>query len=165
VGDGLLALALATAPPACDVLSRPPRRPEAEVFDQRFLVRVVTAGGLAAGVALAAFAWELHAAGSVAAARNAAFSVLVVAELLRAFSARSATRTVAELGARGNARLLVTGMALFTVQLLLPHAPPLRAVFHVAPVSAATWLAWGALATLPLAVLELAKLGRRRMRA
>src|SRR5207244_6711646 len=78
ITDGLPALALATDPIDPDVLTRPPRRRDAQLIDRTFLRRIALIGSLTAGVALLAFAYELYADRILSQARNAAFSARVM---------------------------------------------------------------------------------------
>src|SRR5262249_55248215 len=105
ITDGLPALALATDPIDPPVLTRPPRRQDAQLIDRTFLQRIVLTGVLTAGVALIAFSYEFYADNNVEDARNAAFSALVIAELLRSFGARSETQTIWQVGLFSNMRL------------------------------------------------------------
>jgi len=119
VTDGLPALALATDPIDPGVLTRPPRHPEAQFIDWDFGKRIVLVGCLTAGVALSAFAYEWDIAHNLTGARDAAFSTLVIAELLRAFGARSDTHTVWQMGLVSNMPLFVIVVASFALQLAM----------------------------------------------
>ncbi len=154
VTDGLPALALATDPIDPEVLSRPPRRPEAQLMDRRFLGRLALTGILTAAVALVGFAYEYRIDRNVMDARNAAFSVLVIAELLRSFGARSETRTVWELGLLSNARLFAIVAVSFGLQLTIHHTPGLEVVFGTEPISLGQCVAWIALGAVPSILLE-----------
>ncbi|MGO9061308.1 MAG: cation-translocating P-type ATPase [Candidatus Binataceae bacterium] len=158
VTDGLPALALATDPIEPDVLKRPPRDPQAEIIDRAFFARLALTGALTAGAALAAFAWEFYTHGDVAAARNGAFSTLVVAELLRSFGARSNVRTVWEVGLFSNLRLVLVVAASFVLQFAIYRFALLEMLFATGPVSIARFAAWFALGMIPLAVLEAIKI-------
>lgn len=161
VTDGLPALALATDPIDPGVLTQPPRRQDAQLIDRAFLKRIALTGVLTAGVALTVFAYEFYADGSVAQARNAAFSALVIAELLRAFGARSNEKTVWQIGLFSNMRLFVIVAASFVLQLLIHHLPMLETLFGTEPVSVAQCAAWIVLGAIPLIVLELGKVFRQ----
>jgi Ca2+-transporting ATPase len=161
VTDGLPALALATDPIDPGVLTRPPRRPEAQLVDWEFFMRIVLVGCLTAGVALSAFAYEWYIDNNLADARDAAFSALVIAELLRAFGARSDTRTVWQMGLLSNMQLFVIVMASFALQLAIHHLPALQALFGTAPISLGQCVAWVGLGAVPLCVLELRKVVQR----
>ena len=162
VTDGLPALGLATDPIDPDVLSRPPRRPDAELMDRHFIAQLAFIGCLTATVTLAAFAYELWVDGNLEDARDAAFSVLVIAELLRAFGARSATRTVWDVGLFSNLRLFVIVSVSFWLQIAIHHQPTLARFFGTEPISLTQCIAWIVLGALPLAVIEGQKLVRRR---
>jgi Ca2+-transporting ATPase len=162
VTDGLPALALATDPVEPDVLTRPPRDPQAEIIDRPFFARLALTGCLSAAAALTAFAWEFYRHSDVAAARNAAFSALVIEELLRSFSARSSTRTVFEVGLLTNMRLFLIVIGSFAAQLAIYYVVPLEIVFNTSPVEPAMLAQWFVLGAVPLTVLEIIKLVSRR---
>ncbi|HEV3114934.1 MAG TPA: cation-translocating P-type ATPase [Candidatus Binataceae bacterium] len=162
VTDGLPALALASDPIEPDLLTRPPRDPQAEIINRTFFARLAFTGCLTAGAALAAFAWEFYGGGGVANARNAAFSALVIAELLRSFGARSNTRTVWEVGLFSNMRLFLIVAGSFALQLAIYYFSPLEILFNTKPVSPLMLGRWIALGMIPVAVLEIAKIISRR---
>jgi Ca2+-transporting ATPase len=161
VTDGLPALALATDPVDPGVLTRAPRSPEAQLVDWNFLQRIVLVGCLTAGVALSAFAYEWYIAKNLAQARDAAFSVLMIAELCRAFGARSDTRTVWQVGLLSNMQLVVIVLASFALQLAIHHLPALQALFGTTPISLVQYAAWLGLGSVPLLALELRNVLRR----
>jgi Ca2+-transporting ATPase len=158
VTDGLPALALATDPVEPGVLNRPPRRPDVQLMDAGFLKLTAMTGLLTAAVTLAAFAYELYGDGSPERARDAAFTVLVIAELLRSFGARSSTLTVWQVGLLSNIRLLLIVMVSFGFQLAIHHIGVLQAVFGTVPITVEQCLAWTALGLVPLLALEGRKL-------
>jgi P-type Ca2+ transporter type 2C len=157
VTDGLPALALATDPIDPAVLTHPPRPPEAQLLDWDVGKRIALVGCLTASVALSAFGYEWYSSGNLAHARDAAFSALVIAELLRAFGARSEVRTVWQIGLLSNRQLCVIVAASCVLQLALHHLPALQQLFGTAPVSLRQWSAWLVLGAVPLLVLELRK--------
>jgi Ca2+-transporting ATPase len=120
--------------------------------------RIAVVGCLTAGVALGAFAYEWYSGGNLERARYAAFSTLVIAELLRAFGARSEARTVWQLGLVSNKPLCVIVAASFALQLAISHLPALQQLFGIAPISLRQLSAWIVLGAVPLLVLELRKM-------
>jgi Ca2+-transporting ATPase len=98
---------------------------------------------------------------NVAQARNAAFSALVIAELLRSFGARSNEKTVWQIGLFSNMRLFVIVAASFVPQLLIHHLPVLETLFGTEPISVSQCVAWVVLGAIPLIVLELGKVFRQ----
>lgn len=107
------------------------------------------------------FAYELYADGGVAQARNAAFSALVIAELLRSFGARSNEKKVWQIGLFSNMRLFGIVAVSFVLQLLIHHLSMLETLFGTKPVSVAQCMAWVGLGAIPLLVLELGKVLRQ----
>jgi Ca2+-transporting ATPase len=161
VTDGLPALALATDPISPDVLRRPPRRSQAELLDRAFLRLTLLTGFLTASVSLSAFAYELYLDGSLEQARDAAFTTLVFAELLRAFGARSGTRTVWQVGLFSNLKLFLIVAISLSIQYGIHHIPALQALFSIEPVTLKQCLAWTGIGFIPVIILELRKLIHR----
>jgi P-type Ca2+ transporter type 2C len=110
----------------------------------------------------AAFAWDLYVDGNLMDARNAAFSGLVIAELMRSFGARSNLRTIREVGVLSNLRLFAVVIVSFGLQLVIHHLSLLEILFGIEPITLAQCVWWIALGMLPLSALELRKLAIRR---
>ncbi len=161
VTDGLPALALATDPIDPDVLGRPPRNPQADMLDRAFLKLTLLTGFLTAGVSLGAFAYEWIIDGNLGQARDAAFTALVTAELLRAFGARSSRHTVWQLGLFTNLRLFLIVAASFALQLAIHHIPALQTLFGIEPITLYQCAAWFGLGFIPLLTLEALKVRRQ----
>jgi Ca2+-transporting ATPase len=158
VTDGLPALALATDPIDPGVLTRPPRPQGAQLLDWHLGKRIALVGCLTAGVALGAFAYAWYSDGRVERARTAAFSTLIIAELLRAFGARSERQTIWQIGLCSNRQLCVIVAASFALQLAISQLPVLQQLFGITPISLGQWSAWIVLGAVPLLVLELRKM-------
>ncbi|MEZ5255838.1 MAG: cation-translocating P-type ATPase [Ilumatobacteraceae bacterium] len=96
--DSAPALALGFDPPPPDVMTRPPRRPDERIIDSAMLVTVGVLGAVMAGATLIALDRRLpggliEGSGSLADARTAAFTTLVLAQLFNCFNARSDHRS------------------------------------------------------------------------
>jgi Ca2+-transporting ATPase len=165
VTDGLPALALATDPIDPEVLARPPRRPQAELLDRGFLMLTLLTGFLTASVSLGAFAYEYYIDDNLAQARDAAFTTLVFAELLRAFGARSATRTIWQLGLLSNLQLFLIVAISFSFQYGIHHVPALQALFDIEPITMSQCLAWTGLGFIPFIVLSLRKVLQQQLKS
>jgi Ca2+-transporting ATPase len=157
VTDGLPALALVMDPVDPHAMQRPPRAPAEPMLGQAEWLRIGLTGLVEAGVTLGVFVWTLEAEGP-ARARNLAFSVLVFAELFRAFAARSPTRLFWEVGAFTNLRLVAVVMAQVVVQLAIHQLPATQALFQIGALSAAECAASVLLGLIPVSLLELQKL-------
>jgi Ca2+-transporting ATPase len=158
--DGLPALALVMDPSDADVLARPPRRPDEPMLGRTQWAYVLFTGLLEASLALAIYAWAYRARG-LAEARNLAFSVIVFAELFRAFAARSPTRLFWEVGAFTNVRLLAVVAVSVAMQLALHQWSVARRLFDLVPLTFGDCALTFGLGLVPVSLLELAKLARR----
>lgn len=158
VTDGFPALALATDPVDREVLNRPPRSSKETLFNWDFFKLTLFTGLLTAGVTLGVFAYELYYTNnSVEQARNAAFTTLIIAELLRAFGARSEQRTVWQTGLFSNLSLFIVVAVSFALLLAIHHVPLFQTLFQIEPISFEQCIVWIAIGFIPLIVLELRK--------
>ncbi len=163
VTDGFAALALSTDPIDRGVLNRPPRSSQAPLISRDLIKMTLFTGSLTASVTLGVFAYELYLMGnSLEQARDAVFTVLVIAGLLRAFGARSEQRTVWEISLFSNLRLFLVVAAGFALQLAIHHISMFQALFKIEPITLAQCAGWFAVGFIPLIVLELRKVIRYR---
>lgn len=163
VTDGFAALALATDPIDRGVLNRPPRSSQVPLISRDLIKLTLFTGSLTASVTLVVFAYELYLMGnSLEQARDAAFTTLVIAGLLRAFGARSEQRTVWQISMFSNLRLCLVVAAAFAMQLAIHHISVFQTLFKIEPITLAQCVGWFAAGFIPLIVLELRKLIRYR---
>jgi P-type Ca2+ transporter type 2C len=160
VTDGLPALALVRDPADPHAMSKPPRRADEPMLARSEWVLIGATGLLEAAVTLGVFVWALGAR-DLLAARTLAFSVLVFAELFRAFAARSRERLFLEMGAFTNLPLLAVVGGSMLLQLGLLQLPWAREVFQLDALQAADLALALCAGIVPVSVLELAKLARR----
>jgi Ca2+-transporting ATPase len=163
VTDGLPALCLATDPIDPDVMKRRPRRRSESITDRSFLRSMLLTGGLTAGVAFAVYLYVLNTA-SPEAARTYAFTVLVFAELLRSFGARSETKQVWRIPFFTNVNLVIVVAITFAFQVWCPHNAILGRFLKTLYMPFSDCLLLVAVAAIPLLVLEGAKMVRRARR-
>jgi Ca2+-transporting ATPase len=160
VTDGLPALALVTDPVGRDALKHPPRRTDEPILGRPEWTRVALVGLLQATVTLTVFAWALQER-DLTEARNLAFSTLVFAELLRAFSARSATQPFWEIGLFTNVRLFGIVAVSMLVQIGIHHIPATQQLFQIGSLGLMDCAMSVAIGFIPVTVQELFKLLRR----
>ncbi len=165
VTDSAPALALGVDPEIDDVMARPPRPPTRPMLDRAMWCRIVLVGLTMAAVTLAAIDLFLpggliEGADDLATARTAAFSTLVLAQLVNALESRSETRSIGHglLSNRWLLAALVLGVAL---QVAVVELPFLQAAFGTVPLDPEHW-AWSVgLALLVAVPVELEKAWRR----
>jgi Ca2+-transporting ATPase len=163
VTDGLPALCLATDPVDPDVMRRRPRRRSERIADRSFLGTMFLTGFLTAGVSGAVYVYVLNTAATDT-ARSYAFAVLVFAELLRAFGARSETKPVWRISLLTNINLAIVVSVSFGVQVWSQHNATLGRFLKTSSMPLADSFVLLAVGTIPLLVLEMAKLARNARR-
>ncbi len=151
------ALAIGAEPYADDLMDRKPRRLTERLIDAQMWRGVVYTGVAMAVVTLGTLDLMLpgglvEGSESLATARTAAFTVLVIAHLTNAFSARSETTSV--LVGLGANRWLWGAVALSALlQVAVVHVPLLNEAFSTAPLTLAQWgLCIGIAMLVPLAI-------------
>ncbi len=166
VTDGLPALCLATDPIDPDVMKRHPRHRSERITNRSFLRMMFLTGFLTAGVAFAVYLYVLKT-GTPAAARTYAFAVLVFAELLRAFGARSETKAIWRISLFTNVNLVLVVALSVGLQVWSQHNATLGRFLKTSFMPFADCFLLLALGAIPLLVLEFAKVVRqaRRQRA
>ncbi len=163
VTDGLPALCLATDPIDPDVMKRQPRGRSENITDRGFLGTMFFTGFLTAGVAFAVYCHALKA-GSTEAARTSAFAVLVFAELLRSFGARSETKPVWSISLFTNFNLAIVVAVSFGLQFWSQHNTALGRLAKTSFLPYADCFLLLALGAIPLVMLELVKVIRQNAR-
>ena len=159
VTDGLPALCLATDPIDPEVMQRRPRARTEAITDGGFLGGMLLTGVLTASAAMAAYLLGLRT-GDVATARSWAFTVLVFAELLRAFGARSATRPLWRMALGSNRSLVLVVVLTLGVQVFSQHNEALGRFLKSVHISVTDGLLLLALGAVPLLALEAMKVLR-----
>ncbi len=138
--DGLPAMALGLDPPDEDVMDRPPRDPQEEIY-HGMLRFILVAAIVAAAASLVPFAAELRVTGDVARARTLAFTIAVVFELFLALNCRSPKKYVyaSWKALTANKALILAILTSFALQLTVIYVPHLRIVFKTAPLTLEDW--------------------------
>jgi Ca2+-transporting ATPase len=156
VTDGLPALCLATDPIDPDIMKRPPRPRSERITNRSFLRTMLLTGFLTAGVAFAVY-FQVLRTGTTETARASAFAVLIFAELLRSFGARSETQAVWRISLFTNRSLFLVVAISFGIQMWSQHNATLGRFLKTSNMPFADCLLLFALGSLPLIVLEMVK--------
>ncbi len=160
VTDGLPALCLATDPIDPDVMKQRPRARHERITDGGFLYTMFLTGFLTAGVSFAVYFYLLKTTGTEEVARTHAFAVLVFAELLRSFGARSETKPVWRISLFTNINLAIVVAISFALQVWSHHNAVLAGFLKTSLMSFSECLLLLAVGAIPLIVLELVKVVR-----
>lgn len=140
VTDGAPALALGADTPAVDLMARAPRPKTEGVINRRMGYGIVVIGTVMAAGTLGVLAWSLMAGhGTLDHARTAAFTTLVLFQILNAFNCRSDERS-AFAGLGENRWLWGASAMSLVLQVSVVYVPALQTAFHT---EALTLLDWG----------------------
>jgi len=153
VTDTISAVALGLEPAEAGQMDR--RRGRQRVLDRNGLY-LILAFGLYTGLASLGLFWVLMPEGEDI-ARSAAFTGLVVFELVAVLAFRSFRHPLPRLGLLSNPILLATLALGFLTQLAAVYWPPLQAILDTVPLDAGHWLRIALLALPLLVVPEIAK--------
>ncbi len=161
VTDGLPALCLATDAIDPEVMKRRPRARSASITDRVFLRTMLLTGFLTGGVAFAVYFYSLRS-GAPEMARTYAFTVLVFAELLRSFGARSERTSVWRIPLSTNMKLVAVVALSLGLQVLSHHNAMLSHFLKSSLMPFTDALVLLALGVVPLAALEVIKMASRK---
>ncbi|MGQ9595756.1 MAG: cation transporting ATPase C-terminal domain-containing protein, partial [Anaerolineae bacterium] len=161
--DGAPALALGVEPAEPGIMDRPPRSPKARFIDWE----------MARGLVYQAAALTAAVLGLLALARRGAwredaetlaFVTLVVAELFRAYAARSEWIPLLRLGLSTNRWMHWAFLSSLGVVLAVVYVPFLQPVFHTLPLTLPMWALVLPLALVPFLLVEARKVLAHRPR-
>ncbi|NLK52890.1 MAG: cation-translocating P-type ATPase, partial [Syntrophomonadaceae bacterium] len=145
VTDGFPALALGVEKGDQDLMQRPPRDPQENVF-ARGLGRDILTRGLEISLGtllvfmVSLFYWGDGSPLALKQAQTASFCTLVFFQLFYVFQCRSERRSIFEIGLLGNPYLILAVMASTLMQLSVIYSPPLASVFRTVPPMAEQWI-------------------------
>lgn len=161
VTDSFPALALGQERGEPDVMLRQPRKKHEPIMNRQMLIGIASQSVAIFAAVFIAFQIGLNrypAEGMASdGARTIAFITLIMAELLRSFSARSENYPVISLGLFKNTILNKAVLLSLALMLIVVYVPFLNPIFSTVPLSAADWLFMVPLALLPFAVAEIGK--------
>ena len=151
-------LALGVEPPEADVMSRPPRDPQAPMFSRTDLQRIGVESALLTVATLTAYGIGLTRYGIGPRAATIAFETITAAQLLHALSCRSERHSIFEPGACPPNRYmpLAVGGGI-GLQVMATILPGLRGILGVTPLGLLDWAIVAGVSTTPLLINEIVK--------
>ena len=157
VTDVFPALALAVEPPEEDVMSRPPRPPDAAILSRPFLSLVVRYAISITAATLAAFIYSLQGAPDSARAVTVAFMTLALSQLFHVFNARSHAQVLFSRRLFQNGWVWSAIALTIALQVMAVHFPPLAGLLHTVPLSRGDWGVVMAASLFPLLFGQIVK--------
>jgi P-type Ca2+ transporter type 2C len=131
ITDGLPGLAFTAEPAEPDIMSRPPRPPEENIFAHGMWQYILWVGLLVGGVSIASQAWAISRGAEYW--QTVVFTVLTLSQLFHSLAVRSETASLFSIGLLSNLPML--GAVLFTLclQMAVIYLPFLNELFHTQP--------------------------------
>ncbi len=170
ITDSFPALALGQEAGEPDIMQHPPRGQKEPILNKAMIMTILSQSLAIFGAVFAAFMIGLDLYGSVNGepangARTYAFVTLILAELLRSYSARSENRPILQNRVFGNSTLNKAMVLSLVLLVLVVYVPFLNPVFSTVALGLADWLIILPLALIPFAVAEIGKFFTSRRRA
>lgn len=134
VTDGLPALALSVEPAEGDVMKRPPRAPNENIFARGLWQHILWVGSLMAIATIILFAVKLQSE-TVAYARTMAFFTIAAFQLFNVMAIRRERESAFRTNINTNRSLTIAVFSTFIMQVLLIYIEPLAKIFKIVPIS------------------------------
>lgn len=163
VTDSLPALALGTEKGEPGLMDEDPRDPNEPIMNKDMLVSIAVQSTFQTLAVLSSFyfAWRYY--GDLEMARTYAFVALIMAELLRAYSARSEKHNLWHIGVFSNKNMNLATIAAFAMLGVVLFIPALRDIFNLATFHIADVEIVLLFSLMPLVFGEVLKVVRRAM--
>jgi len=160
VTDSFPALALGVEKGDEDIMNQPPRDPQEPILDKKTSIRIAVQSIAITIATISAYQYGLHhfTEQTLEGARTIAFVTLILAELLRSYSARSESHTVMSIGMFSNRALTLGTVFSLFMTLIVVYIPFMRTLFHTVFLGAEEWSRIIPFALIPFIVGETYKL-------
>jgi len=161
VTNGLQDVALAFEPGEKNILDRPPRDPQAGIFDRLQVERTILVALLISAGVVYAFMYSLNHGLSLEKSRTIAVTTMVFFQFFQAFNSRSEMQSIFRMNPLGNSFLFFGTLAAFGAHLAAIYLPALQWLFRMEPITPMEWLRIGLISVTIVIVVEIDKLVRR----
>lgn len=164
VTDSFPAMALGVEKGDDDIMEQPPRDPNEPILDpelkitvavQSIAITIATLGAYVIGLT-----WHGDTGEGLMDARTMAFATLILAELLRAYSARSIRKTIFHIGVFSNKKLVIATAFSFALMVIVMYVPGIREIFELDNIGLKDWSVVLIASFIPLILGEIQKVIR-----
>ncbi len=156
VTDGLPALALGVEPAEGDVMKRPPRNPNENLFARGLWQHILWVGAFMAAATLTLFALEEKKHG-VEYARTMAFFTIAAFQLFHVLAIRRERESAFKTKLSANPFLALAVIGTFAMQIVITYVSPIASVFKNVPISFSDLLLCTAVSSSLFFAVELEK--------
>lgn len=159
VSDGLPAVAFSFEQAEKDIMSRPPRLLNEDIFSGGRGLHMLWVGILMAGIAISMQSWALRNGMHW---QTMVFNVLCLSQMGHALAIRSEKFSIVEIGLFSNKMMIWSVLFVLVLQIALTYVPVFQAIFHTQALSVKEFLIVGAASSLVFLAVELQKVFLRR---
>ena len=138
--DGLPAIALGLDPPERDIMMRPPRGANDNIFSHGLFKLIISRGVFIGLSTLGVFVSILYFVNNVELARTGAFMTLVITQLIHVFECKSETRNIFEISLFDNIPLVLAVLCSVVMILGVVYVPALQRIFETTALGINEWL-------------------------
>lgn len=166
VTDSFPALALGTEKGEPDIMNQKPRDAKEPVLNKVMITGITVQSLALFGAVMGAYLWALNKySGSffepseqgLMIARTIAFTTLILAELIRAYSSRSERYSIIKLGVFSNRSMVTASLVSFLLLIAVIYVPFLEPIFETYALQLIDWAVIGILCMVPLLAGEINK--------
>lgn len=167
VTDSFPALALGAEKGEPDIMSQKPRNAKEPILNRIMITGIAVQSLALFAAVIISYIWALHKYGGsltspsesgLMMARTVAFTTLILAELIRAYSSRSERISVIKLGVFSNKSMLSATLVSMLLLLVVIYVPFLEPIFKTYALKPIDWTVILILCLIPLAAGEINKL-------
>ncbi|MDD4903220.1 MAG: cation-translocating P-type ATPase [Candidatus Bipolaricaulis sp.] len=156
--DGAPALALGLEKGEPGIMSRRPRSPRERIINKEMAIGILYQAGALTVAVLGVYALGIYTQGALHDdAMTIAFTTLVLAELFRAYTARSEHVPLARIGVFSNRAMQWAVLASLALLMLVLYVPGLQQAFDTKTLSVGMWAYIAPLMLVPALVVEVRK--------
>ena len=165
ITDSFPALALGVEKGEPDIMKVNPRNPKEPILNKNMIVGICVQSIALTIAVLLAYNWGLKSYGSegLYIARTIAFTTLITAELIRAYSSRSERYSLFEIGFFSNMTMVYATTFSFLLLLVVLYIPFLQPIFKTFPIGLKDWTVVLRFCIIPLIAGELNKVILKRI--
>ncbi len=159
ISDGLPAISLSFEKAEKNIMNRPPRPPQENVFSNGRWMHMIWVGMLMAGIALSLQGWairnNLHW-------QTIVFNVMCLCQMGHVLAIRSENQSLFSIGIFSNKPLIFAVLTAFLLQYIITYVPFFHPVFQTESLSLKEFFIVGAASSLVFFAVELEKIIRRK---
>ena len=141
ITDSFPALALGLEKGESDIMKISPRDPNEPILDKTMITGILVQSIAITLATILAYLWGLKNYGieNIIISRTIAFTTLITAELIRAFSSRSEKHTLFEIGFFTNKTLVYAVLVSSSLLLIVLYIPVFQTIFRTYPIDLKAW--------------------------